>query len=38
MEIWYYASEMGAMISKTELDFAIFMGVNRNVIIEKIKK
>ena len=37
MEIWYYAGEMGTMISETKLDFAVFMGVNRDAIIDTMK-
>ncbi len=36
LECWYYAGEMGSMISETTVDFAVFMDVNRQDVLDRM--
>lgn len=36
LECCYYAGEMGSMISETTLDFAVFMDVNRQDVLDRM--
>lgn len=38
LECWYYAGELGALISETKWDFAVDMNVNRQEVLERMNE